>query len=114
MTALSKARPMSGLALASAFLEHTIWSSDVFNNGKVEPVLGDRWMCLSDPLGFLLRPDRCHHRMASCKEELKNMSSEETASTCRNSLACDRVVSWYVALACEENSGHCIGNKRIL
>jgi hypothetical protein len=42
------------------------------------------------------------------------MSSDETASTYRTLLACDGIVFKHVALACEENSSHCIGNARIL
>jgi len=52
--------------------------------------------------------------MVSCKEELKNMSSDETASAYRTLLACNGVVLKHVALACEEDSSHCIGNARIL
>jgi len=44
-------------------------------------------VCLLNDLDFLLGPDSRDDRVPSCKKDVKNMSGDEAASTCKSEVS---------------------------
>jgi hypothetical protein len=53
---------------------------NVLDDGKVELILAEIWVCLLNLVGLLLRANSCHHRVPPGKERLQNVGSDKAAA----------------------------------
>lgn len=67
--------PLRGADVLTTFLGH------VRNNGTVEAIPRQLWVRTQDFLGLLLGANSSDNRVASGKERLEHMSSDEAAAT---------------------------------
>lgn len=60
----------------------TVELSNIRHNGERKLVLGDVDVGTLDFVGLLLRANCCHDRVTAREKGVKNMGSNEAASTC--------------------------------